>query len=83
MSEIIKQETETEKLQREAAEKERQRLTMLILSNSASMAAEYRHTIKHTGGLLTKSMTYAYSKALNDVFKLLTKGSDNEKPVQE
>lgn len=81
MSDIVKQETPEAKLQKEAAKKERERLTTLILSSSAAMASDYRNTIKHTGGLLTNSMTFAYSKAINDVFKLLTKGSEDEKSV--
>ncbi len=62
---------------------ERVRLLTLILKEQNSMVSDYKHTIKHTGGLLTKSMVYAYSKAINEVFKLINKGAQNEKPVQE
>lgn len=62
---------------------ERERMLVLILSNSARMAAEYRTLIKSTGGLLTTSMVYAYSKGINDTLKLLAqdKGEKNEKSV--
>lgn len=57
----------------DAVSAERERLILKLVSNSASMASDYRNTIKKTGGLLTQSMTYAYSKGLNDALKLLTK----------
>jgi hypothetical protein len=60
-------------LEAQGAKAEKLRLTTLLLKNQASMAADYKNTIKHTGGLLTQSMVYAYSKALNDAFKLLTR----------
>lgn len=59
---------------------EKERLLILLMSNSARMAAEYKQLVKPTGGLLTNSMVYAYSKGLNDALKLLTK-DENEKPV--
>lgn len=55
-----------------AVEKERLRLATKILSKSAGMASDYKNTIKHTGGLLTQSMTFAYAKGLQDAFKLLS-----------
>jgi nitrate reductase NapAB chaperone NapD len=61
-----------------AISKERERLILKLVSNSAHMAADYKNTIKHTGGLLTASMVYAYSKGLNDALKLLTKEDTND-----
>lgn len=56
---------------------------MLLLKNRDSMTADYRNTIKHTGGLLTSSMAYAYSKGINDAMKLIQKEIiKNEKSVQ-
>lgn len=55
------------------AQKEKQRLVTLILTKAINMTNDYKSTIKHTGGLLTSSMTYAYSKGINDIVKLLTK----------
>lgn len=57
---------------------EKERILMLLLSNSARMTSEYRMLIKKTGGLLTTSMVYAYSKALNDVIKLLTQNEESK-----
>lgn len=63
-----------------AVKAEKLRLVNLLFSKSQIMTADYKNTIKHTGGLLTSSMTYAYSRALADAVKLLTK-DNNEKPV--
>lgn len=52
---------------------EKERLLVLVLKNRAKMVSDYKNTIRHTGGLLTTSMTYAYSKGINDILKLLTK----------
>lgn len=57
----------------EAVNKEKERIMILLMANSARMAAEYKTVIKHTDGLLTQSMVYAYSKGLNDALKLITK----------
>ncbi len=54
---------------------EKQRIVMLIITNGMRMTEDYKNTIKRTGGLLTSSMTYAYSKGIQDVIKLLTKES--------
>lgn len=53
------------------------RIMTLLVSNRAEMAAKYRALIKQNGSLLTESMTYAYSKGLEDAFKLIAnnKGS--------
>jgi hypothetical protein len=70
-----------EEIKQTDAEKELLRLQVKFLKNRASMASDYKNTIKHTGGLLSQSMTFAYAKGLNDAFKLLTKEEKNEKPV--
>lgn len=63
---------------------ERQRLLQLIFSEKDDMLLEYTTLIKHTGSLVTNSMGYAYSKAINDIIKLISKeGQTDEKPVQE
>lgn len=71
--------TELPKETKDAATVEKERLLVLLLSNSARMAAEYRNLIKSTGGLLTSSMVYAYSKGLNDALKLLTQDTKEKK----
>jgi hypothetical protein len=72
---MIKQEETKDDLLRQAgAEEEKLRLTTLLLQESRTMASDYKNTLKHTSSsLLASSMAYAYSKALNDAFKLLTK----------
>jgi hypothetical protein len=57
----------------EIKKQEKQRILTLLLTKKDSMTADYRNIIKFTGGLLSQSMVYAYSKALNDVIKLLAK----------
>lgn len=57
----------------EAALKEKQRIVTLIITRMQQMTSDYNSVIKHTGGLLTSSMTYAYSKGINDIIKLITK----------
>ncbi len=59
---------------------ERVRVSTLLLKEQQGMVEEYRALIKHTGGILTNSMVYAYSKGLNDVFKLIQRKL-NEKSV--
>lgn len=57
-------------------------LVQALWDKKDSMILDYKNTIKHTGSLVTASMTYAYSKALLDAIKLLTKEIANEEPVQ-
>lgn len=52
---------------------EKDRLLALIIKEREFMASRYKNTIKHTGSLLTESMTYAYSKGISDIIKLLAK----------
>jgi hypothetical protein len=64
--------------------KEHIRIMTLLISNRAKMAADYRNTIKKNGSLLTNSMSYAYSKGLEDAFKLIANNKEeNEKPIQD
>ena len=73
--------TEAEKIA-EAVTKERERILVLLLSNRAQQASDYKNTIRHTGGLLTQSMTFAFSKGLEAAFKLIVnKKENNEKAV--
>ncbi len=65
----------------DAVSKERMRLVVKLASKGAGMAADYKNTIKHTGGLLTQSMTYAYSKGFQDALKLLTAKEDEDVQV--
>lgn len=65
----------------EAVKKERARLAKFLFDKSLHMSADYRNTIRHTGGLVTSSMVYAYSKGLNDAIKLLLKENNDEKSV--
>lgn len=58
---------------------ERTRILTQILANKDKMTSEYKQLVKHTGSLVSSSMAYAYSKAFNDVFKLIAKGAKNEK----
>lgn len=58
---------------------ERSRILALLLKEQLPMVAKYKVLIKHTGGMLETSMGYAYSKGLNDVFKLIAKGAEDEK----
>lgn len=53
--------------------KERERIILLLLKNTAPMVSDYKHTLKRTGSLMTSSMVYAYSKGIQDVIKLITK----------
>ncbi len=68
-----------------ATRNEAARLMTVLLSKRAQMAADYKNTIKHTGGLLTNSMVYAYARGLDDAFKLLNtkKEENNEESVQK
>lgn len=66
-------ETTAPEVTQDLAKAERQRLIKLVFDNSTEMTTKYKTNIHHTGSLLSASMTYAYSKALNDVIKLLMK----------
>lgn len=65
--------------------KEKRELISQFRDKVPFMSAEYRQLIKHTGGLLSESMTVAYSRALNDTIKFLTnlEATNDEKPVQK
>ncbi len=75
-------ETKAEVVEPTDAEKELLRLQVKFLKSRASMASDYKNTIRQTqktGDLLTQSMVFAYSRGLNDAFKLLTKDNTKEK----
>lgn len=56
----------------------------VLLKQRDSMTSDYKNTIKHTGGLLTASMTYAYSKGIDDAMKLIQKEiTKNEELAKE
>lgn len=76
-------EADNDKAKEIAAEikKERTRLWRMILESRDSMTAEYKALIRHTGGLVTNSMTYAYSKGINDVMKLILKENNEDESV--
>lgn len=78
VGELAKQTEEATKTDVEkAVTKERERILTQILKSSQDMALDYKNTIKHAGSLLTGSMTFAYSKGINDVLKLIAKGATN------
>lgn len=52
---------------------EQTRLAELIFKKAPFMTAEYRILQKHTGGLVSQSMAYAYNKGLQDAIKLILK----------
>ena len=49
-----------------------------IMKKSFHMVTEYRQLIKHTGGMLTASMGFAYAKGINDTLKLIAKENIDE-----
>ena len=64
--------TTEEKIEK-AVQEERVRILTILLREQAPAASDYRQTIKHTGGLLTQSMTFAFTKGFQTAFKLITK----------
>lgn len=62
-------------------EAERVRIASSLFNAMPKLSADYKNLIKHTGGLLTQSMTYAYTRALQDALKLILKGETHEKPI--
>lgn len=63
----------TEKDLKDAVSKEKTRLLEKMLNARETKILDYKNTIKHTGGLLTNSMVFAYTKCFSDVLKVLTK----------
>ncbi len=55
------------------AEAERLRLATKLFKEMDFMSQQYKALIQHTGGLVTSSMVYAYSKGIQDVIKLILK----------
>lgn len=56
----------------------RTELAIKLHKLSEKLISDYRNTIKKQGGLLTASMTYAYSRGLNDTIKFILKENNNE-----
>lgn len=52
---------------------ESQLLVEKLFKRIPYLVSDYRQLIKHTGGMMTASMGYAYQKGLNDALKLLIK----------
>lgn len=61
---------------------ERVRLSEKLYKRVPFLSNDYKNLIKHTGGLLTSSMTYAYTKGLQDAVTFILKENNNEN-VQE
>ena len=59
-------------------EEERVRIAEKLFKALPGMTSDYKMLIKHTGGMLSASMAFAYSKGLNDALKLILKGDNNE-----
>lgn len=70
---MIAKEIPLEQNEKTPETKEKERILSLIYKNLNPMTTDYKNTIKHTGGLLTSSMTFAYARGIKDVLKLLTK----------
>ena len=62
---------------------ERARIMTVMLKESMHQVAQYKALIKHTGSVVMTSMIYAYSKGLNDCFKLVAKGAQSDEKVSE
>lgn len=61
---------------KEAGAKEaRSQLLSTIFGDKERLTAEYKQLVRHTGGLVSGSMAVAYSRAINDVIKLILKES--------
>lgn len=59
----------------EGVNEERVRIMTVLMKERDAATSDYAHTIKRTGGLLSKSMAFAYSKGFSDAIKTLnTKG---------
>jgi hypothetical protein len=85
MSEVTKQELSVKEQIKQAIKAERESILMALMRELAPSASDYKGTIKHTGGLLTQSMTAAFTKGYQTAFKVITKmdKENNEKSVQE
>jgi hypothetical protein len=53
-----------------------------VAKKAQSASGDYRTVIKHTGAYLNSSMSYAYSKAVIDVLKILLQEIQNESEKQ-
>lgn len=71
--------SEEKELKNKYAQGEKNRLLGRLFAKKDLMTAEYAQLIKHTGNIVSTSMTVAYSRALNDVIKFLLKeGADED-----
>lgn len=57
----------------DGAREERSRLLANIFGDKERLTMEYKQLVRHTGGLVSGSMAVAYSRAINDVIKLILK----------
>lgn len=55
---------------------EQLRLAAKLYNDAQFMTQQYKALIQHTGGLVTSSMVYAYSKGIQDAIKLILKEND-------
>lgn len=66
-------------LLREEIEKlEKNRLLQALVKETPKLVHTYKTVNKHTGGLLTASMAFAYERGLLDAIKTLTKENKGE-----
>ncbi len=70
MSEVVK--TASPAKVSNPAEEEKVRLLTKLLKGRNYAVLDYKSTIKHTGGLLTVSMGYAYAKGFEKAIQILT-----------
>lgn len=66
---------------KDPATEERQRILQMLFRDKERMTVEFSKVVHYTGSLVTGSMKVAYSRAINDVIKLILKESTNEKSV--
>lgn len=57
-------------------------LLLKLSKESLEMTRAYKNQIRHTGGLLTESMAFAYRRGIIDIMTLIAKEIKNEEPVQ-
>ena len=65
--------TESDQAIVEAVREEKTRLITKLSSEAPHLASKYKQQVKHTGGMLSTSMCYAYEKGILYAIKTLTK----------
>lgn len=85
LSEILEGSKEKDKLEEltvrlvnlldKAQSDERVHILQTVLKEQIPLTLKYKALIKHTGGIIESSMGYAYSKAINDIFKLIARSN--------